>query len=422
MVEELYTNSTDEIKVYSLDTDSQVMMVDRSVSSKVGQSFVFDDPQNRFGRGNVSPVRWGQFDNFPQWVNATLGNDPDAMPTLDKCANFILGGGVYFYKEQFENDKIIKVPTIDKNWYNFIDKFDEPLDDLLDDSTNDFCWYGNYFAEFVLTRNYKVFDFQIVDPHDIRPMPLKRGDGRRIREYHISGNKGTVPAFDPKNPRKCNHFIIHGRKRVAGNKYFGVPIWYGSSAELKLKKLVLEAQIAGLENGWSIKYQLEIHEDFYDDCGTPKEEEAKRKKLVKELNDLMRGVDRTNNVLVTRLFRDHLGKVYSGVNVKAINNTLIDKAASNLIALKTAGASARYGLDAVLAGTENGGGMNSGADTRAKMNYHTAINTPRPRKAILKIFKAIGLIEGFDTSVKSGFRDVYLTTTDNDPKGIQNAI
>lgn len=379
-------------------------------------------------------VPFGEMDDFPERADQLLDCDPHANPTIEKNVNFILGTGLVWFRERkVEGKRQIEYLDDKDPWNLFLEtlysKFKNQFDDSFEGVTMNNQKYGNGYVEFLLGKyGDRIIDFQNVDCHFARPLPIQEGQTKPSQyvvytnrnQYVSSVGHKVIPVFDPKEPRKYSNFIVHIKNPKPGDPYFGAPIWVGSKKELELRRIILTKQIEGLDDA-NIKYHIEVDEKFYKGCNDEREKRARKQKLVSELKALFKGND--NITMVTEMFMDHAHRYqYSGVKITAINNTMIDTTLTRLLEFKQNSQPVSFGLDAGLAGFASDNNMSSGSEMKNKYNIHLCLNVPKPRQRTLKIMEVFRAVYNIPNDIKFSFMDAEITTMDQNPNGIQNVV
>jgi len=233
-----------------------------------------------------------------------------------------------------------------------------------------------------------------------------------------------VPAFDPADPRRHSKFIYHLKMEEPGFTYYPPPLWFGSWKSMQLRQKITEYHLSALQNGWNVKYHIQINGPvFYQGCTTKEDKLAKKAALLKKLDGLLAGTENTGKSLVTEFDVDHLGKMIEGVKITPIANNLGDSAYTELIKLTTESSPMNYGMDPELAGVVTGSNLSSGSEVANKYNLHQVLNTPLPRATVLEVMHIFQMIERWQMAgAQFGFKDVILTTRDTNGSGFQQNI
>ncbi|MEO7176717.1 MAG: hypothetical protein ABIV51_12450, partial [Saprospiraceae bacterium] len=79
------------------------------------------------------------------------------------------------------------------------------------------------------------------------------------------------------------------------------------------------------------------------------------------------------------------------------------------------------GIHPVLANIETAGKLSSGSEIRNALIMYITIKAPNPRAILLKPFELVKKLDKWDADIFLGFKDVEMTTLDENPKGSQDA-
>jgi len=367
----------------------------------------------------VHIANWGPLNKFPTKAMGILKQDPHAMQILRKKIQFLIGGGVIPYVTRMVDGKQKEVVVEDLKVRRFLDTEQQLLEKVLFSAGTNLEFFDSFAVEFFTNRAVnKVVSFQTIDATNFRLLKTKDGEHQPSESliYRLTQNAADIrPLFDFRNPKAHTNFVLFEKYHEPGNPYYSTPPWWGAKSELDLRSLILDMMLKSMTNGWSLKYQLEVHESFYADCDNdPIKKKAKKRELVGELNKVLSAKDSVNNNLVTEMISDHTGKPYSGVKVHILNQSLIDTSITKLIELKQNAQPATFGIDIGLAGLEMNKNLSSGSEIRNKFMMHLALNTPVPRKMLLKILEVIKIINGWNPELKFKFKDIEITKLDLD--------
>ena len=403
--------------------NNAAMLIDRSYySDNYSPEVSYHNVRFTNGSGAVI-ARWGIDNRFPKTVLSILAKDPHALQVLRKKVQFLLGGGVIPYKKRNGEDVIVE----DLQVKNFLKANHSLLEKVLVAAATNLEYFDSFAVEFFLNRaKNKVVAFRNIDATNYRLIKAKDGDEEpsEIMLQRQSNQAADIrPLFNWSKAKEFSEFVLYQKYHEPGNPYYSTPPWWGAKSELDLRNLILEMMIQSMTNGWSLKYQVEVHESFYADCDSDEiKKREKKQKLVSELNRVLSAKENYNNNLVTEMISDQQGKPYSGVKINVINQSLIDTSVTKLIELKQNANPASFGLDIGLAGLNVAKNLSSGSEIRNKFIMHLALNTPVPRKMLLKILTVIKLIEGWDSEIEFMFKDIEITKLDIEKEAKREVI
>lgn len=398
----------------------------KSGSGNISQSGVW--------KAELAPWDFVLNDNkFPKEAFELIYADKDAPQIIQRLVYFALGKGeLHLFKRGADNSlAIVTVPEIEA-WKR---KNKRKLSRFIWNVATNFYTYGNYFAEYVLTKDGKeVADFQAIDAHNVRAEKVNPRSGR-IENYYVATFEqshawkkySVVPAFDENNPTAKPKFILHGKVPTPGNIYYGIPVWVGGVEQMLLRKRITEYYSKGLDNGFNIKYLIKIHPDFYKGTKTQEERDAKKSALVSDLNDALSGSKNANKTVAVDMVADHIVKELTGVvQIEAIANNLSDTSYNNILQQSNSNVPANFGISSVLAGIERANQLSSGSEVLNQYNVHLAINVPQPRALILQAVELIFELNGWTEKYAEqydfiGFEDITLVMQQENKAGVMPA-
>lgn len=385
--------------------------------------------------GGANYVRWN-FDandnQFPRKAFELIYADKDAPQIIQRLVYFALGKGeLQLYKRQPDGSAtIVNIAEID-TWKR---KNRRKLSNFLWQIATNFFTYGNYFAEYVLTRGEKtVANFNCIDCHYVRAEKNISVNG--VGNYIIStfdaitdtqqysSFKEIIPAFDEANPKKYAKFILHGKIPTPGNPYYGIPVWVGGVEQMLLRKRITEYYSRGLDNGFNVKYLIKIHPEFYKGCKTQEERDDKKAALVSALNDALTGAKNANRTVAVDMVIDHQLKALNGVvEIEPIANNLSDTSYNSILQQTNGNVPANFGINSLLAGIERANQLSSGSEVLNQYNVHLAVNVPQPRMLILQAVELMFEVNGWAEKYANrfdylGFEDIQLKMQEDNKTG-----
>lgn len=366
---------------------------------------------------------------FPKEAFELIYADKDAPQIIQRLVYFALGKGeLHLFKRNKSDQEIVIIREIEQ-WKR---KNKRKLSNFIWNIATNFYTYGNYFSEYVLTKDRKeVADFQAIDAHNVRAEKVNPRSGR-IENYYVATFEQShawkkysiVPAFNDDNPTEKPKFILHGKVPTPGNPYYGIPVWVGGVEQILLRKRITEYYSKGLDNGFNIKYLLKIHPDFYKGTKTQEERDAKKGALVNDLNEALSGAKNAGKTVAIDMVADHIVKQLTGVvQIEAIANNLSDTSYNNILQQSNSNVPANFGISSVLAGIERTSQLSSGSEVLNQYNVHLAINVPQPRALILQAVELIFEINGWDVKYAGqydyiGFEDISLVMQQENKSGV----
>ena len=408
----------------------EVLMVD-SLTTKEVFALNPKTTAHRHRAYDANLVTWGQNDSFPYDVDQLLYNDADAPVIIENKVNFLLGQGIEPF-EMVNTDGVITTKVVNNDKINkWLEINEHHFMKQTENNAKNLEMYGNYFLEYLYNFGGQISGFISHDCHNIRPYKRQEGNffipgygiSVNAAELHLETKVVPVPNFETKDFNKNGYkYIFHGKNKIPGQPYFGVPVWIGAWKNLKLTAMVVNGQLAALENGWNIKYKLSVHESYYADCeGDPLAIRAKKKALADELNSVLTGVDNNNKSLVIDMVGEYGAQHWQDtVKIESIDNNKENAMQTKLLESKNLSAPRSFNIDPELSGIVVGSNLSSGSEIRNKYNLHIALKTPTPRRILLEPLKHIGDSLGWPKNVRWRFKDLVLAKLDDNKTGISN--
>jgi hypothetical protein len=339
-----------------------------------------------------------------------------------------------------------------------IDEVDMPpeIQDFLDASEeNDyfqiagaqFFKQGNPFTEFIPALAPSIFRktnyIAALKAHESKFVRAERQDSfGQIRNYFYRGNAWgktgaeadfpirQIRAYDPQGDFSKPMLYHTGDPILRPDDYYYSPVWWGSRVWVGLANIIPQFHTSNLRNGYTIRYHIKIPKNYFDDGdwrsapteALKKEYEQSRRyrkqQFLKTLNEFLAGVEKTGRAIVTEYTVDAVKGAFPGIEIIPLNADLQDEA---LLKLKTASDTAVISsmqMHPTLASIETQGKLSSGTEIRNAYLMYVAIQTPVPRKILLKPLTVAQRVNGWDKTLKFGFRDMHLPELSSDKTGI----
>lgn len=395
-----------------------------------GLDVSFGGDVQRLGDMKIAP--WGKNNLQPQEMLALVQGNHLKPQLIYTARDFLLGARLGVFKRVLDTvqgkKKIILEPVIDPqidDWLELIQ-----ADQLLRASAYNLEVSGNCFTAFSLDKSRKIgrdgmrnFDCTITralvttkhrpDRYALHP------DWRNAKAADVR----VLPAYDAENPTRFGDFIYQGRDWTAGQKYYDIAPWWGTAAWTKLSNKIPEFHMSGLENGYNIKYHIEIPEDYFDQFTTDEEKEEAEKELVEHMNAMLSGVENVDKAFVSKFGFDTTGKARQGWRITPVENKMSDKAYESVNQQANVAHTSGHGIDPSLAGIDTGSKFGgSGSEKRISYQLHIALRTPNKRKILLEQFNVAKTIMGFNREYVFGFEDIEITTLAESGSGKKEGI
>ncbi|CAM9908853.1 unnamed protein product [Chrysoparadoxa australica] len=384
-----------------------------------------------YSTGSGKHVAWGEKDGILNELHHLASESPNKWSMMKIRRNIIIGKGLEVLTKKKENGEYV-FSLEDDEETRAIEEFliNMRYHKLTRVKAMDYCFSGRYFIKVVLGLDLKVTSLERIDPFYCRPAKLKEGE-INISKYVLNGNFGTkrfresentyLPAFDYSNPTKYAVSILDVKDEWTGQKYNTFSEWWGTKDWTKVSNKIPKFHDSGLDNGYNIKYHISYPDDYFkdpnDDDPDGKKEASRKKKVLDQIEDTLKGVENNNKIIYT------LSKVLlegraieSGVKITPLENKMNDDAYTQLFNTSNTAQGQGHLLQPTLAGIASGNKLGgSGKELEAAANFQQAFMTPSDRELMVEDLEAIRGIMGWSSEKVFMFKDVKLYTYDVTP-------
>ncbi len=384
--------------------------------------------------------------NEVEYLMALLTNNSLAPGLISTKCSILGGQGLGLFREYKEGNKIIREPVLFSEVPEIEDFYEY---NELPQWTHE-CFYfrecvGNFFSEMIFSKNkQKVTQIENLLPEFVRAYIPSDGMGR-VHKYRVSGawsalqetNNGVdLTAWDKSIFYNSNRKLIknnapkkvlfHGKFRMPNHPFYSVPNWYGARKWLELNNEVPYWHLANLANLFGVRVQILISRANLERMkqGTnpatakPYTEKEIKQRVAKELTDYLTNPANAGKALVNGYTKDHQGKPVPEFVINPVNIDQKDEAYVKLNPLMNGAVTSSMGVDASLAGMIMDGKLSSGSEKRNAWNIEV-MKAANIRNLVLKPLRFIHQYNGWDKTIKWGFKDATLDTTDNEPSGMK---
>jgi len=252
--------------------------------------------------------------------------NPDGTQVTDESIRYFFrrNNMIKFWVEQFTDikhfyfavmlivldragDKIVKVKHVDNINVRFetVDSKTGRIENIFVGPWNDNPIDSNVSAYPVLDENDPVGDLMVRMGKDPDPM---------------TGKKNM--------PTKDRVFAVVSKIPTPGNKYYPFP-YYASTFQsgwADLKASIPEAKIARMKNGMQIKYQVELHKDYFsnifkeENITSEADKKNRKKKEIQNITNFLSGQDNQNKSWMSMYYIDPNGREQRMVRINVIAN------------------------------------------------------------------------------------------------------
>lgn len=382
------------------------------------------------GKLNIAP--WGKNNLRPQdMLKLTYGNHikPQLLYT---SRDFLMGGRLGVFKRIIADvagkKTLVMEPVIDAQMEDFLDEIDGV--NVLRSAAFNLEFSHNAFVVPELSAQRKVVKMTPLDCTDVRAEVSRL---RQTDKYHVHPDWASfrahevqsLPAYDRSNPTRFGQFLMHLRDWTPGQKYYDCPPWWGTEQWTKVSNQIPKFHYNGLENGYNLKYHIQIPAVYFDQFGPdPDKMRAAERALVENMNQMLSGVENVDKAFVSKFLVDPVTqKQIPGWSITPIDNKMSDTAYDSVNTQANIAHTSGHGIDPSLAGIETGGKLGgSGSEKRISYQLHIALRTPNKRKLLLDIFNTAAKINGFNRELVYGIEDIDITTLAENKSGTEAKV
>lgn len=431
--------------VWVLKDTGAIVKFKSSDSTKVNPDTGRVNPIN-YGTNRDKPAKimfWGSRNLLPQEREKLIAQNNIIPELLGTKRDITLGQGIYCYRERIVEangeQKIMKDPIeTPPEMQDFFDKID--VLSYLRKSCKNLFMHGNTFTEYTSLAGGKV---EMMKAHEARHVRAEeQDDNGDIKNYYICGKwhkpteSGTViyqvPAYQPESEFQSK-FIYHTGDDLLSDDYYFIPRWWGGKDWIFLSNRVPVFHNRNLDNGYIIRWHIEVPKDYFrdytaaqqtpDDITTSKKREDDARKLfIRKLNQFLAAEEGAGRAVITEYeINKQLGKDFPGIKITALKVDIQDKALLDLFEKSNDANISGQGVPPALASIQTPGKLGSGSETRNSFLLYLIVKTPVPREILLKPLYIAGKKNGWDPTVKIGFRDIEITVLSEDKTGKQPA-
>jgi hypothetical protein len=379
---------------------------------------------------------FGENNLLPEELNRLIWDNSSKPELIRMVASFIVGKGIYPYVDELVDNEIIHKMVDDLRWKAF--KKRHKIDKALMLCAKNLATFNNIAVEIITngTRD-RIETMQVIDFNKVRAERI--GKSGRIENYYVcadwktakydpdneaAGTVVKVPAWNPDKPKATSKFIVHLKDHTVGNDYYGYPSWFGTRNWLRLSNQIALWHLAGMANGYNIRWHCEIPESYFDQFDTDEKKETAKQDLQTQMTNWLSGVDNVGKSFVSFFKVNEMGQKIDGWKVTPITFDLHDEAFTKLYEQSEASVSSGGGIDPQLAGVSfpNKMGAGSGSEKRLAYQIHTLLKTTLDRQVICELLEVFELVEGWPAEWEWAFLDYDLTTLDQLKSGMQPVV
>jgi hypothetical protein len=369
----------------------------------------------------------------PDNIIRTLFSNNINSGILQTRRDFTMGNGLTLYRHEIVDGKKETV-LLDLNLYPEIKDFFavSDINSLLRKATLDLLYFGNSFVEFIYNRGKTIESIHHHDASTVRSGIMKNGF---VDKFFVC-DEWTKPVLNEKNLSEGNVFIISGYNKkypdrsfpkaimhlkgyTPGFPYYPMPDWYGAINWIRLANEIPLWHLSGIQNGYNIRWHIEVPMSYFEQFPKEKREDAKAK-LRKEMNDWLAGSENVGKAFVSYVKQN--GLEADKWKISSLEAKLNDEAFTILFEQSNMAMTSAHGLHPTLAAVETQGKLSSGSELRNAYLVYMALKTKNTRAILLEPLYEIKKINNWPDEVQFGFEDIEITKLDTNPTGSQTVM
>lgn len=392
-------------------------------------------PENK---GIVEVMYWGKNNTEPALREKLVCNNNIIPALIAKKRDILVGNGIYCYKESIvDGKKVITEVEMPADVAEFFQTV--VIEDYLMESASELMKHQNLFVEFIRTKGGNISSFKVQEAKYIRAE--KKDLSGRINNWYWSGHWGIkkkdktfkIEPIANYNPdKKQPKFIQRWGDKIFNDGYYYIPSWWAGREWVNLSNQIPIFHNANLNNGYNIRWHIEIPDKYfldfekYNACTTPEEraaclseEHAAEQAFIDTVNNFLSGPENGGRALFTKYeLNVALGKDFPGIKIKALDYDMKDESLLSLFEKSNTANISAQGIHPTLAGVETQGKLSSGTEIRNAFLMYLIINTPLPRKMMLKAIEFVQKENKWDPTLKFGFRDFEMSKLSDEKTGM----
>lgn len=407
------------------------------------------EPISKAGSKGEYKLRfWGAKNNLPQFREQLVMQNNIIPALLKTKRNITFGTGLFANKKVFKSDggapniEEVQMPADPKLFYKRTN-----IDDYLLDALKNYFVHANIFTEVIMDNDgMKVTRIRCLDCKYVRLGEMET-DGR-IKYAYISGNWAgrdySKPGDDDitrlplirlgidevEYDKLPPHFIIMTGDTFFNDGYYNSPDWFSGRTWIEVSNAIPLFHQQNINNGYTFRFHIKIPKGYFYKAPlgdatdaiqlAQKDEIAARDAFLKSVNDMFSGVPGAGRAVWTQYdVNNMLGGKYPDIIIEPINYDMKDKSLLELFEKSNTANISGQGVHPVLANIETAGKLSSGSEIRNAFLLWLAINSPIPRKTVLKVIDFIKEVNKWDEEINYSFGDIVITSLDNSPTGVQ---
>jgi hypothetical protein len=394
----------------------------------------FQSEQKNIDRSNNAWINWGEKDEYPQTIRDITLKNYVAPSLLKFKISAALGKGYLLYKSIYEGEREIKELVRDTQIEDFLEA--NNYKKYLLEAATDAEWYEILHTEFIRSKDNKISSFKHLETMYTR---AERKDSKGKIGHFYYGNfidkklkpddYAKIQAYNYNEEKPQNKFVLRSSIPTPGFLYYPPATWHSSALWMQVSNEIPKFKANGMQNAMSLKYHVEYPAGYFeqampDDDYTDEQREAKKNEVFNQIDELLTGTQNAQKAFHSEFQTDSItGKKMDGWIIHVLKDETNYDAHKGDNEQATSAICSAHGVNPTLANVIVSGAFSSkGSEMRNAFKIYTELYTNRTRELITEPFELIKKINGYDRDIKIGFRDLVLTTLDENPTGSTNAL
>jgi len=386
------------------------------------------------GDKSANVMSWGDKNDLCDIREELIGENNIIPQLLKTMRNINLGSGIFYYNE-IQEDGLRKVIEVDPGdeIRNVIEGLEE--DDFFEELTNDFVKNSLAYVRFKNDGNNK-YSIATIKSRYIRPAEMN-DEGKidtffRCGDWKKKENIVAIASYQAvkQSGKPALQFIHKIGDNFLGNEYFPIPVWWTGYKWIEIGNKIPEFHSFNLENQYFTPLHIEIPKGYFYQANLVKmgkftEAEAReaeaeaRQKFLQTVDTVLAGTKNAGKAVWTEYSLSEMKKEYGGIKFNELKIPRGDDALLKLFEKTNEANISGTGVHPSLAAIMTGDSLSSGSEIRNALDMYIITQALLSRKQLLKPLNILKRLNGWDSKLKFGFRDVQLTTTDKNPTGQQ---
>lgn len=404
------------------------------------QAAEHDDIATATQHNGMTYMSWGKHNDLPVRREELIEHNNIIPQLLKTKRNVVLGGGIYTYTERNQDGKRIREEVeTPSEIADFLEMLE--LEDYLLDAARDLMIHANTFTVFTPKRGGGMSSMKSIKAVYARAEEMDKSG--TINQYFICGDwkkryenelKAIKNCTNLLRPPARSQFVVHCKDGFLGNEYYAMPTYWGGSEWIEVSNAIPTFHKWNLKNGYVLRYHVQIPKGYFYDTAAVQQQrltqeeadesaETAKQEFLKSLDDILSGEKNAGKALWSEYdLNQRLQTEFGGVKITPIQVDLKDSALLELYDKTNQANISGTGVHPSLSSIITDGGLSSGSEIRNALLMFIITQALLPRQLLLKPIKLWHKWNGWSEKyqgIKYAFRDVEITTLDNNPTASQ---